>query len=452
MNQRIVIPVLLWPCVFLLALAGCADRDEDAPVAAAPTIATQPAAVTVTQGQPATFTVAATGMDLSFQWRRAGADLAGANSASYRIAATALADNAAAFSVRVCAGPQSGNACVLSRDAILGVIPVTLNAALLAGTPGAAGSADGAGSAARFNTANYLAVDAAGTVYVGDFGNHAVRAVTPAGVVSTLARNPGLAGYADGAGAAARFNGNGGLAVNGVGDVFVADWDNFVIRRVSPAGVVSTFAGTAGASGNLDGSGAAARFSNPNGMAIDTAGNIFLADWGNHTVRRITPAGVVSTLAGTPGAPGSADGTGAAARLNRPNGLAVDGAGNVYVSDTANHTIRRISPADVVTTLAGLAGAPGDTDGSGPAACLNQPAWLGISPGGDLFATSGADDTLRKITQAGVVTTAVGVAGYVGPVVLGASPRLRNARGVLALSNNQLVVATDNALLQVSLP
>ena len=451
MNQRIAIPVFFWSGVSLLALAGCGG-DGDPPVAAAPTIATQPAGLSVTQGQAAAFAVAATGTDLSYQWRRTGADVAGANAASYSIAAAALADNGAAFNVRVCTGPQANNACVTSSDALLAVNPVALNAARLAGTPGATGSADGIGAAARFNTANYLAVNAAGTLYVGDFNNHTIRAITPAGVVSTLAGSPGLAGFADGSGAAARFNGNGGLAVNAAGDVFVADWDNFVVRRISPAGVVTTFAGTAGARGSLDGTGAAARMSNPNGLAIDAAGNLFLADWGNHTVRRITPAGVVTTLAGTPGAPGSADGTAAAARFNQPNGVAVDGAGNVYVSDTNNHTIRRITPAGVVTTLAGQAGAAGHTDGSGSAARLNQPAWLSLSPSGDLFFTSGVGDTVRKLTPAGVVTTVVGVAGQNAAVVLGANPRLRNARGVLALSNNQLVVVADHAVLNVTVP
>lgn len=453
MNQRIAIPVFFWSGVSLLALAGCGG-DGDPPVAAAPTIATQPAGLSVTQGQAAAFTVAATGTELSYQWRRAGADVAGANAAAYSIAAAALADSGAAFNVRVCTGPQANNDCVVSSEATLTVNPVVivLNATQLAGTPGAVGSADGSGAAARFNTANYLAVNATGTLYVGDYGNHTIRAITPAGAVSTLAGSPGVAGYADGSGAAARFRGNGGLAVNSVGDVFVADWENFVVRRISPAGVVTTFAGTAGASGSLDGTGAAARFSNPNGLVIDAAGNLFLADWGNHTVRRITPAGVVSTLAGTPGALGSADGTGAAARFYHPTGVAVDSAGNVYVSDTPNHTIRRITPAGVVTTLAGQAGAAGHTDGSGSAARLNQPAWLSLSPSGDLFFTSGAGDTVRKLTPAGVVTTVVGVAGQNAAVVLGANPRLRNARGVLALSSNQLVVVADNAVLNVTVP
>lgn len=436
----------------LVACGGTADVNDGAPAAAPPTLTTQPASVTVTQGQTATFTTAATGANVTYQWRRAGADVAGANAASYTTAATVLGDSGAAFSVRLCTGPQAGTACVVSNNATLTVNAIALNAALVAGTPGTTGSADGTGAAARFNNANYVAVNSAGTLYVGDFLNHTIRAITPAGVVSTLAGSPGVNGYADGTGAAARFNGSGGLAVDSAGNVFVADWDNFVIRRITPAGVVTTLAGTAGAGGSVDGTGAAARFSNPNGLAIDAAGNLHVADWGNHTIRRITPAGVVTTLAGTPGAPGSANGTGAAARFNQPNGVAVDSAGNVYVSDAANHTIRRITPAGVVTTLAGQPGASGNTDGTGSAARFDTPAWLTISPSGDLFVTSGAGDTVRKITAAGVVTTAVGVAGQNAAVVLGASPRLRNARGVLALSSNQLVIVADNAVLNVTVP
>jgi sugar lactone lactonase YvrE len=453
-------------CLFsVLALAGCSDDDNLPPPAVTaapapapgpapvpPTITTQPAGVAVTVGQTATFTTVATGSNLTYQWRRSGADVAGANAASYTTAATVIGDSGATFSVRLCTGPQASNVCVNSASAALTVNPLALNATQIAGTPGVTGSTDGTGAVARFNTANYLAVNAAGTLYLGDFNNHTIRAITPAGVVSTLAGSPGVPGYADGTGAAARFNGNGGLAVDSAGNIFVSDWDNFVIRRITPAGVVTTFAGTAGAVGTTDGTGAAARFSNPNGMAIDAAGNLYVADWGNHTIRRITPAGVVTTLAGTPGVPGNSNGTGVAARFAQPNGVAVDNAGNVFVADASNHTIRRITPAGVVTTLAGQAGATGTTDGTGAAARFDTPAWLTISPSGDLFVVSAAGDTVRKITAAGVVTTVVGVAGQNAAVVLGASPRLRNARGVLALSSNQLVVVADNAVLNVTVP
>ena len=437
-----------------LAACGGTDVDDDTPPVPAPVITTQPASATVTQGQTATFTTVATGASVTYQWRRAGVDVVGANAASYTSAATVMGDSGAVFSVRLCSGPQSGTACVVSSDATLTVTAIRLNALQLAGTPGAAGSADGTGATARFNTANYVTADpATGTIYIADIGNSTVRAITPAGVVSTLAGTVGVFGFADGTGSAARFNGTGGLALDGAGNLIVADWDNFLIRRVTAGGVVTTLAGSPGSGGSTDGTGAAARFRNPNGLATDSAGNVYAADWGNAAIRRVTPAGVVTTLAGMPGSSGSADGTGAAAGFNRPTGVAVDSAGNVFVADQGNGTIRRIAPGGVVTTLAGSAGMSGSADGTGNAARFTSPSALSISPAGDLFVISGASgETVRKITAAGVVTTVVGVAGQASAVVLGADPRLRNGRGVHAISSNRLLVTADNALLDITLP
>ena len=213
-----------------------------------------------------------------------------------------------------------------------------------------------------------MAVDAAGNVYVADTGNDTIRKITPAGVVTTLAGTAGQAGSADGTGTAARFNEPDGVAVDAAGNVYVADTNNDTIRKITPAGVVTTLAGTAGQAGSADGTGAAAQFNAPEGVAVDGAGNVYVADTGNDTIRKITPAGVVTTLAGTAGQVGSADGTGSAARFNDPDGVAVDGAGNVYVADTINDTIREITPAGVVTTLAGSPGQYGSADGTGAAA------------------------------------------------------------------------------------
>ena len=161
-------------------------------------------------------------------------------------------------------------------------------------------------------------------------------------VVSTLAGLAGTFGSADNTGAAARFYYPHGVAVDAAGTVYVADASNQTIRKITPAGAVSTLAGTAGSSGSADGTGVAARFNLPSGVAVDAAGAVYVADRSNHTIRKITPAGVVSTLAGTAGSVGSADGTGAAARFRTPDGVAVDAAGAVYVADTYNHTIRVI--------------------------------------------------------------------------------------------------------------
>jgi hypothetical protein len=244
----------------------------------------------------------------------------------------------------------------------------------LAGTADLPGSMDGMGAVSRFNNPLGVAVDGAGNVFVADNGNDTIRKITPGGVVTTLAGTAGSSGSADGTGAAARFNKPFGVAVDGAGNVFVADYYNNTIRKITPSGVVTTLAGSAGLSGSADGTGAVARF-NPLGVAVDGAGNVFVADTSNNTIRKITPAGVVTTLAGTAGSSGSADGTGAAARFYGPMGVAVDGAGNVFVADNYD-TIRKITPAGVVTTLAGTAGWNGSADGTGPPPLQRGPkAW-----------------------------------------------------------------------------
>ena len=145
------------------------------------------------------------------------------------------------------------------------------------------------------------------------------------------------------------------MALDSAGNLYIGDADNATIRKITPAGVVTTFAGKAGETGSADGTGSNARFNGPRGVAVNAAGDVYVADTFNNTIRKITPAGVVSTLAGLAGQTGSADGTGSAAQFNRPRGVAVDAASNVFVADTTNDTIRRISPAGVVTTVAGSA-------------------------------------------------------------------------------------------------
>ena len=165
----------------------------------------------------------------------------------------------------------------------------------------------------------------------------------------------------------------------------------------------TTLAGKASI-GSDDGTGSAARFYFPTGVATDSSGNVYVADANNHTIRKVTPAGVVTTLAGLAGNSGSADGTGSAARFHSPNGVATDSSGNVYVADTGNHTIRQITPAGVVTTLAGLAGSSGSTDGPGSAARFYYPEGVATDSSGNVYVADTVNDTIRKITPAGVVT------------------------------------------------
>jgi hypothetical protein len=189
-----------------------------------------------------------------------------------------------------------------------------------------------------------VAVDSLGNVYVADAINHTILKITQAGVVTLAGRAPSASedpfqagSYADAVGSAARFNFPNGLAVDSVGDVVVADSENAMIRKVTPDGVVTTLAGATGMFGSADGLGSAARFNFPYGVAVDRAGNAYATDSG--AIRRVTPAGVVTTVAGTAGAFGSADGLGSAAQFSGwAPGIAVDSAGNLYVADSGRIT------------------------------------------------------------------------------------------------------------------
>ena len=273
----------------------------------------------------------------------------------------------------------------------------------LAGSAGNYGSADGTGGNARFYGPQGIAVDSAGTVYVADTVNATIRKITAGAVVSTLAGAPGTNGSADGTGSAARFYGPHGIAVDGAGNVYVADKWNQTIRKITAAGAVSTLAGVPGSYGDIDGTGGgegtnAARFHCPAGVAVDSATNVYVADYFNHTIRKITPAGVVSTLAGLPGVWGNADGTNSAARFYEPAGIAVDSRGNVYVVDSGNQTIRKVAPVGtnwVVSTIAGSAGVSGSSDGAGSGAEFNYPGGLAVDGAGNLYVADTGNNAIR---------------------------------------------------------
>ena len=229
-----------------------------------------------------------------------------------------------------------------------------------------------------------------------DTNNHTIRKITSSGVVTTLAGLAGAPGSADGTGSVARFNLPNSIAIDGSGNVYVADTFNHTIRKITPAGVVSTLAGLAENPGTSDGTGSAARFDLPFGVTADFAGNVFAADTANQTIRKITPAGVVTTLAGGVGIIGSDDGLGSAARFNVPRGVAVDGAGNVYVADEGNSVMRKITPGGAVSTLAGLPGAQGSADGSGSTARFNQAAGIAVNSAGALSVADTRNYTIRR--------------------------------------------------------
>ena len=249
----------------------------------------------------------------------------------------------------------------------------------------------------------------------------------------------------DGTGANARFRAPQGVAVDSAGNIYVADWTGYTIRKVTPAGDVTTLAGTAGMSGSADGTGADARFYFPQGLAVDSADNLYVTDENNHTLRKITPAGVVTTLAGTAGAAGSTDGTGAAARFNFPTGVAIDRAGNLYVTDSSNSTVRKVTPTGVVTTLAGAAGKIGSVDGTGAAARFHFPAGVAVDRTGNVYVTDFRGSTLRKITPAGTTTTIAGTPSK-ARVVLGTAPGFAFPL-FLTIVGDSIAVVDNNAVL-----
>ncbi|MBI5766786.1 MAG: immunoglobulin domain-containing protein [Verrucomicrobia bacterium] len=325
------------------------------------------------------------------------------------------------------------------------------------GTSYSNGSADGTGSAARFYNPQGLALDSAGNLYVADLGNATIRKVTSAGVVATLAGQPLSPGNADGTGSAARFNLPQAVAADSTGNVFVADSGNHTIRRITPAGVVTTFAGAAGIAGSTDATGTAARFTTPYGVAIDSAGNLTVADRNNHTIRRITPAGVVTTVAGLAGSHGRVDATGTLARFYYPQGVAVDSSGNIFVADSGNVVIRRIDSTGAVTTVGGLTGSSGESSGVGANARFYGPRAIVLGSGGDLYigdsgsARLGVSSGQLAITvQPQAMTVGIGSTARLTVTATGAGPITyqwqKDGTPIPGATNSTLTLASVSSL------
>lgn len=297
---------------------------------------------------------------------------------------------------------------------------------------GTAGDTNGDGAAAMFNNPQGIAVDASGKVYVSDSFNSRLRTVTSTGTTANFAGN-GTLGYHDDNAADAEFYGPHGLAVDAAGNTYVADLGNNVIRKITPAGVVSTFAGS-GVAGFTNATGTAATFNNPSGIAADAAGNVYVADYGNNAIRKITSAGVVTTLAGYKSG-GFRNGTGTAAGFKNPNGLAVDASGNIYVADQGNSAIRKITAAGVVTTVAG---GPSQTQ------LLNFPVALALDKDGNIYV---ADETGRIIicTTNNVLYVLAGTAGVNGfNNGDGATATFSSPQGIAVDASGNIYVADQN--------
>jgi len=275
---------------------------------------------------------------------------------------------------------------------------------------GAAAGIDGTKQQAAFNAPTGIAINADGLMFVADKQNNAIRLLTPQGVVSTIA-GTGALGFSNTKGAVT-FDFPNGVAADNLGHVYVADQDNSTIRLIDiAAGATSSFAGN-GRAGYINASDTAARFNVPAGVAIDALGNIYVADNGNNVIRKITSKGGVTTLAGS-GKRGSANATGLDASFNQPQALAVDANGNVFVADEGNNLIRKITPAGVVTTVAGTGGR-GNTNGIGTAASFDGPAGIAVDDKGNIYVGDSNNNLIRKIAPDRTVTTVAGtgVAGH----------------------------------------
>lgn len=282
--------------------------------------------------------------------------------------------------------------------------PASAHVVTIAGN-GQRGHEDGQGELAQFNWPTGVAVGPDWAVYATDYANQLIRKINPDGLVTTLAGD-GEPGWLDGPGSTARFNGPDGIALAPSGDLFVADADNHRIRKVAPDGTVSTVAGD-GRPGARDGPAPTAQFLYPTGVAVDRAGTLYVADRGGHTIRKITPQGVVSTLAGN-GQPGYTDGMGTTAQFHDPMSVAVDRSGRLFVTDSGSHTIRIITPEGRVSTLAGSPQA-GAVDGTGRDARFNWPTGLAIDETGHLYVADSNNAVIREVSPDGAVITLAGI-------------------------------------------
>jgi sugar lactone lactonase YvrE len=377
------------------------------------------------------------------------ATLAGQAQSGQGMAATGLDGTGAAARLvmpRGLAIDLDGNAIVADGSALRKVTPAgvvtTMAGVLMNLTP-----ADGTGSAAGFGwgfSGGTLWSDAAGNVLLAEEVSSTVRRITPSGTVTTIAGNFFAKGAVDGPGATARFATPRGIVGDAAGNLYVADSVNYLIRKVAPDGMVSTLAGTAGARGTADGTGASARFSNMSGMTIDAAGNLYLLDYQNgaEAIRKITPAGVVTTVKVV------GDGS------TYAEAIAIDAAGNLYYADFDHSVIGKVAPDGTETILAGAMDQIGTADGTGANARFRNPNGLTIDPAGNLYVIEPYVGTIRRITPAGVVTTVAGVPGKFGPV--GAAEPLPGHVPVgwtlRYIGNNTLAVLGEGGLFKVVLP
>jgi sugar lactone lactonase YvrE len=323
--------------------------------------------------------------------------------------------------------------------------PASLQVSLLAGQ--FQGHADGTGTAAKFQDPRGIALDVDGNLIVADASQHVIRRVTPMGVATTIAGLPGTSGFIDATGSAARFNGPIGVAVDPDNNIYVSDKYNNAIRKITPAGVVSTIAGSA-TWGTADGTGSSARFWWPGGITYAPDGKIYIADYSNNRIRSMTTSGVVTTLAGN--TMGFANGTGTSASFYNPSGLTADQSGNLYVADFANRRVRKIViSSGLVTSIAGN-GTAAVVDGTGTDAQFHVPWDLCMLRAGYLLVADRDKNIIRKVTPSGVVTTVFGQSGVYGSTNgTGTSATLWAPNSIVEAPNGNIYVTESSGKIKL---
>ena len=473
-------------CIVLAACGGSADAPPPpggGPAGQAPTITQQPASLSVTSGQAASFTVAATGTaPLAYQWQRNGVDVAGATATTYALATTVLGDSGAVFRAVVTNtfGSATSNNATLTVTAAAPVLTITqqpANTTVVAGTSASFSVAatcssgtllvqwqrsSGSGAALTFaDIAGATALSYTFSTVIGDSGvqframlscsgqsttpsNAATLTVTPPGTV-TLSLLP-LVGLRD----QAEIPAITGIDQDPSGS-FTFITGNRIKRLSADLGTVTPVAGSNG-SGSTDGAAAAALFNQPFALTQDSAGIVYIADSGNSTIRRIDLDGTVSTLAGLAGASGTTDGTGSAARFDSPAGIAIGPDGDLYVADRNSHLIRRVTAAGVVTTYAGSAGS-GYLDGAPLTAKFNNPFGVAVAANGDVLVGDANNNRIRRIVRNGNVAGPVqtlagnGTATPASPDGIGIAAVIARPLG-LVVRGNVLTLRDDFGLLR----
>ncbi|MEH3085759.1 MAG: hypothetical protein PGN26_04340 [Xylophilus ampelinus] len=299
---------------------------------------------------------------------------------------------------------------------------------------------DGQGTNAAFSRPSGIAADGAGNLFVADTGNNGIRKITPGGAVTTFAGGGGSSGFQDGAGMAALFDTPSGVAVDGSGNVFVADTNNHVIRKIDTNGNVTTLAGSAGTPGYLEGTGTAAQFSSPEGVAVGADGTVYVADTGNHVIRAIATNGVVRTVAGD-GTAGMVNALGTAAQFDGPRSVTLDARGNLFVADTNNRLIRRIAPDGTVSHWAGT-GAPGFANGDPVnTAQFNNPSGVAVDANGTVFVADTFNSRIRLIAPDRTVETLAGDGTFNWSDGSAANARFFAPQGVAVTAGGTVFVA-----------